>query len=265
MESGNTGRQIDWQSDAKYYQYWTHGQDSGEFSIPNVQPGSYTLHAISDGVLGEFAKADITIVTGKPVDLGKLTWTPVRRGEQVWEIGIPNRNAKEFTYGDKYFDPNSELLYPKLFPNDVNFTIGQSDTHKDWFYEQLPHATDDSGRLNGNAGVTGSGRATPYNIHFEMPAAAKGQATLRVAICGSGARTIAVTVNDKPAGQIILMGQDTVIARQGSQGIWYEREVPFDANLMKQGENIVTLTVPAGLVNNGVLYDYLRLELDESK
>jgi rhamnogalacturonan endolyase len=262
--SALNGHLVDWQSDAKYYQFWTHGHDNGEFSIPNVLPGAYTLHAISDGVLGEFAQADIAVEAGKPIDLGKLTWTPVRRGKQVWEIGIPNRNAKEFTYGDKYFDPNSELLYPKLFPNDVNFVIGVSDTHKDWFYQQLPHATDDSGRLNGNAGVTGYGRATPYRIHFDMPADPKGKATLRVAICGSGARSIAVTVNDKPAGQINLMGADTVITRQGSQGIWYERELPFDAALMKQGENVLTLTVPAGPVNNGVLYDYLRLELDES-
>jgi rhamnogalacturonan endolyase len=87
---------------------------------------------------------------------------------------------------------------------------------------------------------------------------------LRVAICGSGARSVAVTVNNKPAGQIMLNGQDTVITRQGSQGNWYERDVPFDAAMMKQGENVMTLTVPAGLVNNGVLYDYLRLELDES-
>jgi rhamnogalacturonan endolyase len=259
----NAGRLVDWQSDAKYYQYWAHGQDNGDFSIPNVPAGTYTLHAISDGVLGEFSQADVTVQPGKPLDLGKLTWTPVRRGTQLWEIGIPNRNAKEFTYGDKYFDPNSELLYPRMFPNDVNFTIGKSDPKKDWFYEQLPHATDDTGKLNGNAGVTGTGRATPYNIHFDLPAAPTGKATLRVAICGSGARAIAVTVNDKPAGQIDLMGNDTVITRQGSQGIWYEREVPFDAAMMKQGGNVMTLTVPAGPVNNGVLYDYLRLELDD--
>ena len=30
---------------------------------------------------------------------------------------------------------------------------------------------------------------------------------------------------------------------------------------LKAGENTLTLTVPAGPVNNGVIYDYLRLEL----
>jgi rhamnogalacturonan endolyase len=48
----------------------------------------------------------------------------------------------------------------------------------------------------------------------------------------------------------------------GIQGIWYEREFPFDASMLKAGTNVLTLTIPAGPVNNGVIYDYLRLELD---
>jgi rhamnogalacturonan endolyase len=33
---------------------------------------------------------------------------------------------------------------------------------------------------------------------------------------------------------------------------------------MKPGENAMTLTVPEGEVTSGVVYDYLRLELDEN-
>jgi rhamnogalacturonan endolyase len=33
---------------------------------------------------------------------------------------------------------------------------------------------------------------------------------------------------------------------------------------MKTGSNVLKLTMPAGAVNLGVIYDYLRLELDES-
>ena len=32
---------------------------------------------------------------------------------------------------------------------------------------------------------------------------------------------------------------------------------------MKQGENVLKLIVPAGPVNNGIIYDYVRLELDD--
>jgi len=57
---------------------------------------------------------------------------------------------------------------------------------------------------------------------------------------------------------------DSTIARNGIAGIWYERELPFEASLMKTGTNVMQLIVPAGPVTSGVLYDYVRLELDES-
>jgi rhamnogalacturonan endolyase len=54
------------------------------------------------------------------------------------------------------------------------------------------------------------------------------------------------------------------ITRHSIRGLWYERELAFDASLLKTGSNVLTLTIPAGPVNNGVIYDCLRLELDES-
>jgi rhamnogalacturonan endolyase len=77
-------------------------------------------------------------------------------------------------------------------------------------------------------------------------------------------RGVDVTVNVTPAGQIAISGNDNVITRKGGAGNWYERDVVFDAAMMKQGENVMTLTVPAGALSNGVVYDYLRLELDEA-
>jgi rhamnogalacturonan endolyase len=261
------GREITWFGDAKFYQFWTLAQPDGTFTIPDVIAGNYTLYAVADSVLGEFSKAEIAVEAGKPIDLGKLTWTPVRHGRQVWEIGVPNRNAREYTYGDKYFDYESQSQYAKRFPTDVNFVIGKSNVASDWFYQQLPHAAADApaaAPARGGRGAAPSGRATPYNIRFEMPAAPKGKATLRVALCGGGARQIDVTVNDQPAGQIPSPGGGDVITRHGIQGPWSAREVEFDAALLKQGANVLTLTVPAGPINSGVLYDYLRLELDDT-
>src|SRR5439155_9007549 len=63
---------IDWQLDAKYYQFWSRGDAEGRFRIANVRPGRYTLHAIADGVLGEYAKADVTGEAGGAVDPGRL-------------------------------------------------------------------------------------------------------------------------------------------------------------------------------------------------
>jgi rhamnogalacturonan endolyase len=38
----------------------------------------------------------------------------------------------------------------------------------------------------------------------------------------------------------------------------------FDAARLKPGENEITLTVPGGGLQSGVVWDYLRLELDEN-
>jgi rhamnogalacturonan endolyase len=258
-----TPRPVDWQTDAKHYQFWARGDERGNFSIPQVRAGRYTLHAFADGVLGEYAKADVTVAPGTALDLGRLTWTPVRRGKQLWDVGIPNRNGSEFFKGDVYADPEVSLQYAKLFPDDVNYVIGRSDFRKDWFFQHIPHDEDGSARAVPYAGVRGSGRATPFAIRFDLPDAPRGKATLRLAICGTGARSIEVTVNDQAAGKVDRLVGDGVIARHGIQGIWYEREVSFDASLMKKGTNVLKLIVPAGPINNGILYDYLRLELDK--
>jgi rhamnogalacturonan endolyase len=61
-----------------------------------------------------------------------------------------------------------------------------------------------------------------------------------------------------------MVDGDSTVGRNGIQGLWYQREVPFAATMLKAGTNVVTLTVPAGAQTNGVIYDYLRLELDEN-
>ena len=260
---GALPRQIDWQTDAKHYQFWARGDEHGRFTIPHVRPGEYTLRALADGVLGEFAHGPVAVKPGESLDLGNLNWTPVRRGRQLWEIGIPNRNGSEFFKGSEYADPTISLQYATLFPDDVQFVIGTSDFAKSWFFQHVPHNEDPNARALPFFGVRGSGRATPFSIAFDLPNAPGGKATLRLAICGTGARQIEVTVNDQPAGVIDRLTGDGAIARHSIQGLWYERELAFDAALMKQGPNKLQLIVPAVPINNGLIYDYLRLELNE--
>jgi rhamnogalacturonan endolyase len=255
--------ETDWQTDAKHYEFWAHADEQGRFTLLNVRPGPYNLRAFADGVLGEFAKSDITIQPGKSIDLGKLRWTPVRRGRQLWEIGIPNRTGSEFLKGDDYNHDGMALLYPKLFPNDVNYVIGKSDFRKDWYFEHVPHSEDPNAKAGMFGGGGGNGRATPWSVAFDLPSAPRGKATLRVAIAGGGARQIDVAMNGQPAGKIERLA-DSGISHNGILGIWREHEVPIDTSLMKAGTNVLKLIMPAGQVNLGVIYDYLRLELDES-
>jgi rhamnogalacturonan endolyase len=252
-------RTVDWQNDAKHYEFWVRGNSNWGFSIPNVRPGDYTLHAIADGVLGEFTLTNIIVEAGKPLRLPALTWQPVRYGKQLWDIGIPNRSAAEFFKGDDYYHWGWYLEYPKLFPDDVHYVIGKSDFRKDWFFEQVPH-NEDPGDTTGR----GRGRSTTWTVAFDLPNAPHGKATLRLALCGVGTRSIAVNLNDHSLGAVTGLVYNATINRDGIGGYWSERDLAFDAARMKAGQNVMKLTIPAGSLTSGIAYDYLRLELDES-
>jgi rhamnogalacturonan endolyase len=288
-QRGGNGRIVTWPHDGNYYQFWTDGAEDGRFTIANVRPGTYTLHAFADGVLGEFAKADITVEAGKKIDLGKLDWQPVRYGKQIWEIGYPDRTADKFFKGDgdNYWLWGWPLRYGDLFPNDITYTIGKSDYHKDWFFEEVPHSTTDAwknpaakdplnqrfGWVNNPTGqqdmwsAWGRGRATTWTVKFNMPKASQGSAVLRVALAGAdgggpGGGGLAIGVNGQAVGAIHPVATNA-LRYNTNKGVWYQYAQKFDAALLKPGANEMTFTVPAGDVTTGVVWDYLRLELND--
>jgi rhamnogalacturonan endolyase len=294
LRSGN-GSTITWDHDGNYYQFWNDGSANGKFTISNVRPGTYTLHAFADGVLGEFAQTNITVEAGKSLELGKLDWKPVRYGRQIWEIGYPDRTGGKFFKGDgaDYWLWGWPLRYPLLFPNDITYTIGKSGYHKDWFFEEVPHATNMTfinpaakDPANQHFGwiktgtpdedmwrTIGRGRATTWTIKFNMAKASKGQATLRVALAGADGLAgranpgspggLGVAVNGQSVGSIRTVATNA-LRYNTDKGVWREYTLTFDAALLKKGGNQMQLTVPAGDLTSGVVYDYLRLELDEN-
>jgi rhamnogalacturonan endolyase len=250
----------DWQKDAKHYEFWVRGDAFGKFTIPKIRPGTYELHAIADGVLGEYAKANITVKPGQTLDLGRLEWKPVRYGKQLWDIGIPNRFASEFVAGNNFWHWGWYVQYATLFPHDINYTIGVSNYKRDWFIEQVPH-------LESLAGANSDtpGRATTWTVNFQLDNPLTGWAVLRLAICGAGntigKRGLIVAVNGQPVGAVYNLRYINSVTRDAIGGYWTERDVTFNAAAMKVGLNQLTLTVPAGSISDGVMYDYIRLEL----
>ena len=112
--------------------------------------------------------------------------------------------------------------------------------------------------------TVGRGRATTWTIKFNMAKASKGQATLRVSLAGANIfGGLTVNVNSQSVGAIRPISTDA-IRYNTDKSLWQECDLTFDAVLLKQGENEMQLTVPAGEVTSGVVYDYLRLELDEN-
>jgi rhamnogalacturonan endolyase len=284
LRAGN-GNLITWQHDGDYYQFWANGTENGRFTIPNVRPGKYTLHAFANGVLGEFAQANIDVEAGETLDLGRLDWKPVHYGRQVWEIGYPDRTGDKFFKGDgaNYWRWGWCVRYPLLFPNDITYTIGKSDYRKDWFFEEVPHG-ESTVWLNPDAkdpatqpfgwvqvgtpgqdmwGTIGHGRATTWTINFNMKAATKGTSTLRLALAGAdGGGGLAIGVNGRTVGTVYPVATNA-LRYNTNKGVWREYAQSFDAGLLKSGENQMTLTVPEGELTSGVVYDYLRLELND--
>src|SRR5205085_2857441 len=127
--------------------------------------------------------------------------------------------------------------YAKEFPNDVRFVIGKSDYRKDWNYCQPPHP---------------DGTGTTWTILFHLPTTLRGRATLRLAFAATSARNVLVSVNDQPAGETGPLPDTATIRRDGIRGYWFERDIAFDAALLKPGTNVLKLTIPAGNVMNGV-------------
>jgi rhamnogalacturonan endolyase len=245
---------IEWQEDGKNYQYWSRADASGHFTISTARPGKYTLYAFTDGVLGDFSRADVDVEEGRIADLGEVDWTPVRYGRQLWEIGIPDRSADEFRHGDEPWKWGLYNLFTKDFPSGVDFVVGKSDWRRDWNYCEVPLP-------DGKGGYTDP----VWRIRFNMDQAGAGTATLRLAICGVRGGPVDVAVNDKAVGSTGPLPDASAMHRDAMRSIETLRDIKFDGSLLKPGENVISLTKHVRAWTDGVMYDYLRLEMDPQR
>jgi len=148
----------DFQLWEKNFQYWVKSDANGNFTIPNViASANYTLFAFGPGAIGTFQSQSltgtalstvnvpatpfsVTVVAGATNNLGNVTWTPARVGPTVWEIGVPDRTAKEFRHGDNYFHGYVWTNFVNEFPNPLNYYVGKSNWKTDWNYAQTRYA-----------------------------------------------------------------------------------------------------------------------------
>jgi rhamnogalacturonan endolyase len=244
---------LDWQKQAKGYQFWVRADSKGDFKILHVRPGTYTLYAFVDGVMGEYSKDGVKVEPGKSLSLGKLEWTPIRFGRQLWQLGTPDRTAREFRHGDDYRKWGLWLEYPRDFPNDVEFTIGKSVESKDWNYSQMTREVD--GKLVG----------TKWRINFDikdMPKDVQGDASLRIAFAAAKNANVIVSLNGTEIGSSGRFGDDNAMVRAGIHGQYVEKDFKFKASLLKKGTNTIVLNQwVGGTMMINVMYDCIRLEV----
>jgi rhamnogalacturonan endolyase len=245
----------DFQFSATGYQFWVHAGPDGAFDLAHVRPGAYTLYAVVDGAVGQFARTGVTVAAGRDLSLGDLTWNVPHAGRRIaWEIGTPDRSAAEFAHGKDYYLP---MMFQKLWtetPDPLEFTVGRSDPARDWPYAQTVHKA-------GDRSV-----APRWRVHFTLAAPPAGEATLVLAFAGADRGKVGVFVNGESAGDRVALVTPAV---QGGNGLVREAvhtkygvsAVRIPAGRLRAGPNTITLEQLSLGDASYVMYDAVRLEL----
>jgi rhamnogalacturonan endolyase len=260
-QSSTTGT-TDFQLWSKNYQFWVKTDSVGDFTISNVIPGVYNMYAFGPGAAGQMTKKGYATVTaGNTTDLGSVVWVPTRIAPTVWEIGIPDRSAKEFKHGDDYWvggaypDPNwaKFMNYTTEFPTGVNYTVGQSNWSTDWNYAQ-PY----------NVVGTAQTVAPEWKVNFKLTSkpTVGSQSAVYVAVASQYLSALIVKVNgvnvSSPNTGNYFSNPSDALIRMGIHGAFADMRVTFLSSLLNAGDNVISFTQRKS--GGDFQYDYLRLE-----
>jgi rhamnogalacturonan endolyase len=116
-----------------------------------------------------------------------------------------------------------------------------------------------------NVQKNGEWVGTTWKIQFNMNEPPKpGEATLRLAIAAAQAANLLVTVNGTQVANLRGFGEDNAMMRAGIHGQYTQRDVTFDARLLKPGANTISLEQrSARSQQKNIMYDCIRLEVPE--
>jgi rhamnogalacturonan endolyase len=256
---GLTAPGVDWEKDSKHYQYWTKVASDGSFNMANVRPGTYTLHAFITGAVGEYSKQNIKIEAGKTTDVGNMNWSIDRnKGKLVWEIGIPDRTAREFKFGDQYFYPFMWETYSPALSNPLVYDASSNDWRNQVNYVQSSYYTPD-----------GKFVAWPWRINFKLDnIASNGFATLTFAIASAHGAVLKTFVNDATTPFDTFSGFENAggnaLVREGIHAKYstYVLKIPLEK--LHVGDNFITLLqARSGNRTDHIMYDYISLEVPQ--
>jgi hypothetical protein len=208
----------------------------------------------------------VTVTAGATNNLGNVTWTPARVGTTVWEIGVPDRSAREFLHGTDYWtadigssptnpSPNwmKSFDFPADFPAGLVYTIGQSQWATGWNFAHTALGT--------NASSTET-----WKVFFNLPQAPTGgaQASLYMGFAADYQGPVKVVANGNTvtSGVTPPSGSDDTMIRLGIHGVFSDVRLSVPIGDLHAGQNEMDFTMTkTGSTEKSAMYDYLRLEL----
>jgi autotransporter-associated beta strand protein len=253
------------------YLFWTTADANGNFTIPKVRPGNYTLYSYVPGIFGELIQNNITVSANTTTNLGTISWSPPRAQNLLFQLGIPDHSTEEYRFGDLMKQFGLWWRYAnEMGTNTLNFTVGQSNVANNWYYAQCIFAL-----------ANGTYFAPVWNINFNLPSVPTAPVVLTVDLAGgygTAFYTYVNGVNRTPSpytttGVYTSSGAD--IYRDVVQvGQWQQYTVTLPASAFVAGNNTLQLQVRQGgtgttwdttgywpeLLLGGLMYDALKLE-----
>ena len=226
------------------YQFWTLTDANGDFELKHVRPGNYNLFAYAKAgeVTDMLEQDDITVGVGNN-DLGTITWTPKKYTQMLWMIGQNDRRSSEFHYSDTI----RQYGLWELVPQNLTYTIGQSNEKTDWYYAQTKDGT--------------------WTVKFDVDERPSGRAYLTASIagCASEKATISVKLNGTVKATWKPGYKDASVYRSAvNGGRHYVYTVDFPCTDLKIGSNLIAFQASNTGGKNGFLYDCIKLEAGET-
>ncbi|SNT12853.1 rhamnogalacturonan endolyase [Granulicella rosea] len=244
----------DFQNESKNYEYWARVKPDGSFTIPHARPGTYKLYAFANGEPDVYEHDDVKVTAGTDTDAGELQWDIARTGWLAWEIGVPDRDSREFRHGNNYFQPFLYKGFTAEFSNPLVFHIGSSLPARDWNYAQSNYQP-----------PQGSPAPWPWQIDFTLPSGLSrdGSAELTVALAAANKAMLRVSVNGTSEGEWTPENNSgNGLLRQASHMKYSLHRFAIPMAALHEGRNMIELLQTNWKADDNYLsYDYLSLEI----
>ena len=233
-----------WQKMPYDYFFMTESDASGNFTIEDIIPGTYTLYAYTQQgkLIEELKQEDIVIAAGANT-AGTIAWDAGDKEHTIFQIGSADHKSGEYKLADL------PRLYGRWFDSPLTLTYNTEtdNPREDWYYCQQ--------------------ESSDWDIYFPVENS-EGllDPILKVALSGTDVNPyLEIWLNGQKINRTSL-GSDSGIRRSSlTAGKYTLITVPIDVNLLVDGTNTITLKcIGSDAVYKGILYDAILLEADSN-